>query len=100
MTLFLHTKFNPNVIFVNSYDIVLLADKLLYHYRSRDLRIYNRSDIKLTYNSDGTAISIIEYLDVIPITKISIYEDILNYLKKNLQENEYLEFEKFLFDRA
>lgn len=102
MSLLLQTKFNPNVIYVDLHDIILLTNNLLYHYKDETLKIYNRSDVKITYSNDSNTISIIEYLDniPIPITIIHIYEEILNYLHQNLQNDEYLEFEKLLFDRS
>jgi len=90
-------------IFMNSKNIISLSDSFVYYYKrwygknGSVLTIYKKEQLRLIFDTNFT-LSGIDTRGVIAIKKILGYDHILDYLKNNLSEHEYLNFEKLLFE--
>lgn len=78
--------------------LILLPEKV-YYFENDMLCVYNRKDIRITFNKEDQKIRSFDRLNAKPLDVIDGQTQILEYLENNVNPEEYCEFEKFLFER-
>lgn len=80
---------------------LILKPDVVYYYIDDKLIVYNRKDIRITFNKkeNEPKIRSFDSLNAKPLNTIVDELNILKYLEDNVDVDEYCEFEKFLFER-
>ena len=95
---FLHQSGFPIPLSFDNIVKLVLTKKYVFYYDSGTLKSYNRKDVSLTFEKDGSVRSF-DAGNARTLHFIKGDNDILYYLKKRLEEEQYFDFERFLFER-
>lgn len=96
---FLHQSGHTIPVSMDNIVKLILTDKHAYYYDSGTLKSYLRKDVLITFEGDDGEIKSFNVGNARTLHFVKGDNDILYYLKKRLEEEQYFEFERFLFER-